>query len=138
MKTRLSLFLLIAIPLLGFGQNTDVQAAEQARFQAQVAQDTLALAELLHDELYYLHSNGLVESKQDFIRSVASGKIVYQTMEPQNSQLRRYGKMAILTGLVQVVGLYQGNTFELGLYYTSVYRKKRGKWYLVSWQSTKK
>jgi hypothetical protein len=119
-------------------QPASLLAAEQARFRAQVEEDTAALQELLHEELYYLHSNGLAESKTDFIASVRSGKIDYQRMVPRDRHFRRYGKTALLTGLVEVEGLYQGKTFALELYYTSVYLRKRGRWQLVSWQSTAK
>ena len=119
-------------------QEAAVFAAETARFQAQTKRDAAALDALLHEELYYLHSNGLIESKKDFINSVRGGKIVYASMEATDRRLRVYGKTAVLTGLVTVSGQYQGKEFELGLYYTSVYRKRRGRWQLVNWQSTGK
>ena len=119
-------------------QEQAVFDAESARFRAQVDKDGLALQTLLDDDLYYLHSNGLVESKQDFITSVKGGKIVYSQMIASERSIRLYGKTAVLYGLVMVAGEYQGEPFNIGLYYTSVYRKKRGKWLLVNWQSTKK
>lgn len=118
-------------------QDAAVFSAEAQRFKAQVEQNTDALQLLLHDDLYYLHSNGLVETKADFITSVQSGKITYQEMYPVESRLRRFGKTAIITGLVKVRGLYKGQSFDIGLYYTSVYRKERGRWQLLNWQSTR-
>lgn len=119
-------------------QDAAILSSEAQRFKAQVEQDTDALQLLLHDDLYYLHSNGLTESKADFISSVQSGKITYQEMYPVESRLRRFGKTAVVTGLVQVKGLYQGQSFDIGLYYTSIYRKERGRWQLLNWQSTRK
>ncbi len=119
-------------------QERAVFEAESARFRAQVEKDGLALQTMLDDDLYYLHSNGLVESKQDFITSVTGGKIVYSEMMATEHRLRRYGKTAILYGLLIVRGMYEGEPFDIRLYYTSVYRKKRGKWLLMNWQSTKK
>lgn len=136
---RTSIFVLLVFIQLGlWAQDTDLLTREQARFQAQIEQNTVALSDLLHDDLYYLHSNGLAESKTDFIHSVSSAKIVYQRMIPQNQQIRRYKRTAILTGLLQVSGLYEGNPFDIELYYTSIYLKKKGRWLLVSWQSTGK
>lgn len=119
-------------------QEAEIISAEAQRFKAQVEQNTEALQLLLHDDLQYLHSNGLMESKADFISSVQSGKITYQKMFSVESRLRRFGKTAIKTGLVEVGGLYQGKSFEMQLYYTSVYRKERGRWQLLNWQSTQK
>ena len=79
-----------------------------------------------------------METKADFIASVNSGKITYQEMSPVQQSLRRFGKTAVITGLVQVRGLYQGQAFDIELYYTSIYRKERGNWLLINWQSTRK
>jgi hypothetical protein len=139
---RLTNLLLFYCALISYSptqaQSVELLAAEQARFSAQIEQDTAALQDLLHKDLYYLHSNGLAESKADFIASVRSGKIDYQRMVARDRHFRRYGKTALLTGLVEVEGQYQGRDFSLGLYYTSVYLKKRRRWQLVSWQSTSK
>lgn len=136
-----SLYLLICLFVVSGplqGQDKAILDAEIARFKAQTQQDAMALQLLLHDDLYYLHSNGLVEDKSDFITSVNSGKITYQEMYPVERRLRRFGKTAIITGLVKVRGLYEGQAFDIDLYYTSVYRKERGRWQLLSWQSTRK
>ena len=135
----LILFVMLLAPLgTVLAQEQAVFAAEAARFRAQVEKDALALETLLDDDLYYLHSNGLIEDKQDFITSVSGGKIVYSQMRASDHSIRLYGKTAVLYGLLMVGGEYQGEPFNIGLYYTSVYRKKRGKWLLVNWQSTKK
>jgi len=127
-------FLLCSV--IAFGQRT-IAESEDMRFRAQVEQDTATLKQIIADELVYIHSNALTESKRDFINSVKSGKITYQTMEPETGRsIRRYGKTGISNGVVRVGGLYQGRSFDLRLKYTAVYRKKRGKWLLVSWQST--
>ncbi len=129
--------LLLVVMIQLHGQEAAILDSEAQRFKAQVEQNTDALQLLLHDDLYYLHSNGLVETKADFITSVQSGKITYQEMYPVESRLRRFGKTAVVTGLVKVRGLYKGQSFNIGLYYTSVYRKERGRWQLLNWQSTR-
>lgn len=138
--SRCFTLLIVLLAPLGtlLAQEQAVFAAEAARFKAQVAKDGLALQTLLDDDLYYLHSNGLVENKQDFITSVKGGKIVYSQMLASDHRIRLYGKTAVVYGLVMVAGAYQGEPFDISLYYTSVYRKKRGKWLLMNWQSTKK
>jgi hypothetical protein len=135
----MTVFIVLLAPLETLlAQELAVFDAESARFRAQVEKDGVALQTLLDDDLYYLHSNGLIENKQDFITSVSGGKIVYSQMTASEHRIRLYGKTAVLYGLVMVRGEYKGEPFDIGLYYTSVYRKKRGKWLLVNWQSTKK
>lgn len=134
----LFLLVMVASSFTVYAQEQAILEAETARFTAQVGKDTPALQQLLDENLYYLHSNGLIEDKQDFIGSVTSGKIVYSRMASSQRRLHRYGKTAVLTGLVMVDGEYEGKPFDIGLYYTSVYRRKRGQWLLVNWQSTRK
>ena len=112
--------------------------SEQMRFAAQISLDTDALQDLLTDDLIYIHSNALTETKSDFIASVQSGKIVYASMQAEaGSIVRQKGKSAIITGVVAVGGSYKGTPFEIRLRYTSVYQKQRGHWKLASWQSLK-
>lgn len=112
--------------------------SQKQRFKAQVERNTLALQTLLHDELYYLHSNGFAEDKPDFIQSVKTGSITYLDMFPVESRVKRFGKTGVITGLLAVRGLYKGTPFDIQLYFTSVYRKKGRHWQLINWQSTQK
>ncbi len=115
-----------------------VLRAEQVRFEAMTAADTAALRKLLHPDLLYIHSNGLEESAEDLVSSVAAGKIVYESFEPQHSpRLHVFGETALADGLVRVSGRYQGDPFSVNLRYTSVYRKVDGRWRLIRWQSLK-
>jgi len=108
---------------------------ELQRFEAMSARDTARLSEMLSDDLTYTHSNGLTENKSDHLHNIAAGKIVYQHMESEKMKIRVKGKAAVITGVVHVQGLYQGNEFDIRLSYTNAYFKERGKWKLVAWQS---
>ena len=115
------------------------QASEQMRFRAQEQRDLRTLEDLLADDLIYIHSNALVESKSDFLSSVEKGAIRYERMRPAPDQrIRRFGKTAIINGTVEVDGIYKGTPFSVTLLYTSVYRRRGGTWRLLRWQSTSK
>lgn len=125
----------ITFPL--FAQNT-ILSSEDARFRAQVARDTNALRNLLAEDLIYIHSNALVETKTDFLNSINKGTFIYQFMQPEEGRtIRTYGKMGISNGVVQVKGILNNNPFDIKLRYTAVYNKQKGAWKLVSWQSTR-
>ena len=112
--------------------------AEQARFEAQIRQDTAALRFLLAEDLTYFHSNGLAETKNDFIQSVGNGKIRYLNISRTGeTHLRTYGKTGIITGIIAVKGQINEKDFDVSLRYTSVYVKQKKIWKLVAWQSTK-
>ncbi len=129
--------LLLFLVIQGFAQRT-IGESEDARFRAQVNQDTLALKNLLADDLMYIHSNALAETKQDFINSVKTGNITYQSMQTEGQRsIRMYGKAGVCNGIVHVTGLLNGNPFDIRLRYTAIYFKQKGGWKLVSWQSTR-
>ncbi len=139
---------LILISLLLFGlqnwsaaqSSTEKQILETElkRFHAMSVCDTVLLENLLDADLIYLHSNGHEENKRQHLSAIATKTIVYQTMQREpNPRLRRYGKIALINGLVNVSGLYQGNPFSVKLRYVAVYRKRNSGWRLLNWQSTK-
>lgn len=120
------------------GATLDVLDAEAQRFEAMIRKDTARLKDFLKDDLVYIHSNALTETKTDHLNAIGSGKIVYKTMErTAGTQVRRQGKWAITNGIIHVTGILNNNPFDVQMRYTAVYRKQQGKWRLASWQSTR-
>ena len=138
-----TLFLLL--PLLGLSLFSAAQSkgdrqvldTELRRFEAMTRRDTVRLPGFLADDLVYVHSNAMRESKKEHIAAIAAGRLVYQKMTREQVAVRRYGKTALTNGVAKVQGILNNNTFELRLSYTAVYRKKGGTWRLASWQSTR-
>jgi len=134
-----SLFLLL--PFTGLAQSKtdrEILAVEQHRFEAMVRHDTVALRPMLADDLVYIHSNALQETKSAHISAISTGRLAYNSMVRESARVRRYGrKMALTNGVVQAKGIINANPFEVRLTYTAVYRRTHGTWQLVNWQSTK-
>lgn len=138
----LILFFCLALNLsAGIAQDSaakNVLDTEQHRFACMIAKDTLSLEKLLADDLMYIHSNSLVEHKQQHLSAISTGKIVYQSMKRESPNVRFYGKVAICNGSIQVKGLLNGNPFDVQMLYTAVYRKQGKNWLLVNWQTTRR
>lgn len=111
--------------------------AELGRFDAQVRRDTAALRNFFGDDLVYIHSNALVESKEHFIESVATGRIQYDSLVPIRVGHRIEGLSAIGTGRVRVQARLNGVLARLELLFTTVHVRRQGRWRLVQWQSTR-
>jgi hypothetical protein len=111
--------------------------SERDRFRAQVARDTAALRNLLDDDLVYVHSNGLIESKAHFIETVATGRIGYDSLVPGQMVHRLYGSTAVGNGRVRAVVRMNGQNLAVDLLFTTVLVRRNGRWRLVSWQSTR-
>ena len=130
---------LLVLPSFASAQpgKSHVLTDQNRRFDAMTRADTAALSRLLHDDLIYIHSNALIEDKAQHLAAIAAKRLVYQKMAPEKAKVRRYGKTALTSGTVQVKDLLNDKPFELNLAYTAVYRKKRGIWRLLNWQSTR-
>ncbi|MDW3647919.1 MAG: nuclear transport factor 2 family protein [Bacteroidia bacterium] len=119
-----------------FGQN--LIELEDSRFRAQMEQDTLLLAKILDADVMFIHSNAYVEDKQAFLQNVASGRIRYENMQAEEGRKILFRKRTAMSrGVLKVAGKYQGGSFDIRLRYTAVYVKKKKRWLLLNWQSTK-
>ena len=110
---------------------------DQQRFEAMIRRDTILLKRILHDDLIYTHSNGLVETKQDFIRSIHSAKIQYKKLRPTEQTYSYRDQAIVSSGIVEVAGRYREKDFDIQLRFTSCYFKNDGMWQLIAWQSLK-
>ena len=132
--------LLLLLPFAGLAQSKterQILAVEQLRFEAMMRRDTVALRPMLADDLVYIHSNALQESKSTHISAISSGRLVYQSMVRETARVRRFGQLALINGVLQVKGILNTNPFEVRLAYTAVYRRGHGQWQLINWQSTR-
>lgn len=126
----------------GFAQTgkaeQQVLQAEKDRFAAMVKGDRAALEKLLADDLTYTHSTALLETKEQFIKSVTSGNIDYVTIVPSesDSKVRINGNTAIVTGVAAVNVIDNGKDRKIRIRYTTVYANRANAWLLQAWQST--
>ena len=120
-------------------QSQSILDVQKIRFEATIKQDSSELNRLISNDLYYIHSHGLKETKAEHIHAILSKKIVYQSFEYRGepSVLNRK-KIQIINGEVLVKGLYTGIPFSSNLLFTAVYERKKGQWQLLRWQSTKR
>jgi ketosteroid isomerase-like protein len=114
-----------------------VLALDRQRFDAQVAKDTARLNQLLADDLIYVHSSAVVETKREFVANIANRKWDYRTAKLEGTRVRVYGNTAIVTGQGTLDMMSDGKPIVVRLLYTDVYAKRKGKWQMVSWQSTR-
>lgn len=91
-----------------------------------------SLSRMLDDNLLYIHSNGWVETKQDVIENLKTGKLIYRQVTINEAFVRLYNDTAIVTGKGAFSGVNSGTDFGLNLLFTEVYVKERGKWLLAS------
>lgn len=114
-----------------------LESLERQRFEAMTTKNVAFLEKVLSDDLAYTHSNGLFETKKEHIANIRSGTLVYKSMQPEELQVRVHRKSAVISGFVNVMGVLKEKDFAVRLRYTDFYVKKKGKWQLAAWQSTR-
>jgi hypothetical protein len=124
------------------GHGTDmaeaVAAIERARFEAMTQQDVTALEPLLADDLVYCHSNGLCETKAQFLDTIASGRLRYRAIEVEHLAPRPVAGAWIVNGVVAVEAEADGQINSMRLSFTDVYAPASGGgWQLTAWHSAR-
>jgi hypothetical protein len=118
------------------GDAATVLAAEDARFAAMVAADSGTMRRWFADDLEYVHSSGQVESRDQLIESITSGRTRYVAVTPAERQVVSLGgDAAIVRGRGRFQVAAAGKALDLQIRYLAVYGKQDGVWRLRSWQS---
>ncbi len=111
--------------------------ADQNRIAAMVAGDASALGALLSDDLRFVHSDGRIESKTDYVKNLLAGDTQYadarstvlETQQPAGDNL------VILIGAQEMRKRLGPTWSEVKLRYLAVWRREGATWRLVTWQS---
>ena len=114
-----------------------VRTAEQARCAAMVANDPVALDALLDPRLHFAHANGGVDDKLVYLTKMASGRIVYQSIDwSEEAVVELADGVAMLTGRMETAVQVDGTDKGLKNRVISVWATTEGRWRLVAFQST--
>ena len=112
-------------------------ATNSARFAAMVREDFAALDTLLAPDLTYIHSDGVLESRAQFLTTLRTRRLHYQAIEPSELQARTYDNMGIVTGRSHMRVKAGGELRAFEIRFTAVYRRAGHRWELVAWQATR-
>jgi hypothetical protein len=87
--------------IAGVTDNADVKAvldAEDRRYRAMTDADLDVLDRLCADELSYAHSNGVRDTKPEYLEKVRSGYYVYHRIDHPVERVEMLGDTAIVVG----------------------------------------
>jgi len=114
----------------------DILALEGERFGAMIARDFPRLQLLVHDELMYTHSSGVVDGKATWLDAMKSGRVKYKKAQCTERKVRMYGDTALITGRAQIEAEIGGEPKTLKLLFLNAWTKTPQGWKFVAWQST--
>lgn len=116
---------------------TTVKAVEIARFASTVAGDSKAVGQVLADDLEYCHSNGMCETKTEYMQMMTSGKRKYVAITPTVNTVRLFGDVALVSGTATVTVVTDGKSQDIHIGYSDVFVWRDKRWQMTSWRSTK-
>ncbi len=113
-----------------------VRAVEQARAQALLKADTVALSRMVADEFVEISRLGQLRTRADNIRDIASGDLRLTAVRYDSMTVHLYGDVAVLRGIADNTGTFRGFPFSGKIRYTRVFIRRDGRWQAVAMQQT--
>ena len=109
-----------------------IRQQDNARIQAQIGADAVALDRIYADDFMGVGPSGPVRTKAQVISDFTSGDLKFQSITTDDIQVRVYGNTAVETGRSTMNGQDRGKTVPRDNRFTRVWVKQQGRWRLVA------
>ena len=114
-----------------------VREQERRRIAAMRTNDVHALAEVLDDQLIYVNSAGELYDKERYLRDIGTHALSYDVdFDVNETQARSVGDLVILAGVMLGHSRLDGEQQVFHFPCIGVWRKDRGTWRMIAWQSS--
>ncbi len=101
-----------------------------------MAGDAAALGRLMSDELTFVHSDGRIESKTDYVKNMLAGDTAYAEAKTTGVQVKQISsEVIVLIGAQEMKKRLGPAWSEVKLRFMAVWRNEGGTWRMVAWQS---
>jgi ketosteroid isomerase-like protein len=137
-------FVLMAMPMLGYAKDAataDLHAALKAQADAWdaaiVRKDRQAIAKNMSETFLQIGSDGMTADKTQFLQNITSPDLVIEPYTVEDFRIRTYGNTALINGVTDMHGTYEGKPFRVHYRYTDTYVKEGGVWRVVNVQTTR-
>ena len=114
-----------------------VRTLEQLRIEATRENDADALSPLLHEQLIYVNSAGVVFDKDGYLKSIRTHSLTYdRDFDVRETEVRTLDNVIILGGVMLGHSRLDGEQQVFHFPCLGVWRKDSGKWRMLAWQSS--
>jgi ketosteroid isomerase-like protein len=140
MKHYIIMVLLLSSAIIAAAQSKSEKQVEQAVQQlrkAMVDADSVTLDKLTSPQLSYGHSSGVIESKQEFISKIASGKSDFVTIDLSEQVVTVDKKTAMVRHTLIAATNDGGRPGTVKLHVLTVWQKKGSQWKLLARQAVR-
>jgi ketosteroid isomerase-like protein len=142
----LSLLLAVCVSQLHAGipktqkheRHHEIDQLEEAWRNAVLSGNTAAMETLLADDYMAITASGTLQTKEQTLANLRSGRTHIKTLDVSDRKVRFYGATALVTSLAEVQGTNAEGDFSGSFRYTRVYaRDVRGQWKIVSFEASR-
>jgi ketosteroid isomerase-like protein len=110
----------------------DVLDAERALYRAMATNDPAVLRPLLAEDLVYVHSTAVAETRDEYLAGVANGLYEYESVASRNVRVRVHGEVAFIDGICDMrVGSRGKPAALLHLLFVLAWVRRENTWRLV-------
>lgn len=127
---------LAAASVLAASPEDELQQAEKAWAAAVTGRDWAALDRLLHDELIYAHSTGVIETKAQYTGRLRTGAQRYDRIEHERMTVKLHGSAAVVHSIVRMTGEADRKPFDNRLMMMHLWVRGPAGWQLAAHQTT--
>jgi ketosteroid isomerase-like protein len=133
----------MALPLYaGFAQREEnrheIDRLEDAWRSALLTSDTKAMNALLADDYMAITPSGTLQTRDDTLENLRSGKVHFTLLDITDRKVRFYGSTAVVTSQANIQATTPDGPVTGHYWYTRVYaRNAQGQWKIVSFEASR-
>ncbi len=125
------------VPVIPLGDAlAQVVGLEEKRRKAMMAADTKALEAIIAQDATYVHSTGIMQTRDELLRLLANRTIQYLKFDIEKTTYRVYGTTVVGTGVQRIDVMSGKKSLTVHSRYTVVYALKDSTEKLIAYQST--
>ncbi|MGQ0547517.1 MAG: nuclear transport factor 2 family protein [Betaproteobacteria bacterium] len=113
----------------------EILRLEDERYGAMLAKDLKTLERLLDEELVYIHSSGVADGKESYLRGLREGLWDYQQIGRTEQSVKLAGDAALVFNRLAISIRVRGAQKELDTRALAVWVRRAGGWRLIALQS---
>jgi ketosteroid isomerase-like protein len=104
--------------------------------EAVVKADLAVLERVLHEDYVHNRPNGVVEDRAQYLENRKARRVDFESLVPDEMEMRVYGDTAIVTGRSTAKGKDQYGKMDGLRRWTRVLVRRDGRWQFVHFQAT--
>lgn len=126
--------------IYGYSQNyskdEDMVLIQAKKLDSLMKNNTKAIINLFSEDISFGHSNGWIQSLDDFKKDFSSKEVIYNEISQlEILEIKQNKNTVSLRRTVKVGGLYKNQNFEMKLALLEIWIRKKSVWKLWSRQS---